>query len=319
MNSLLETENDLSDPKSGQKMAKRAASAKGGKYWATRVFLGKTTRRGKTYYTSNYYVRIQHAGKRELFCLNTADKAAAIKQAEGIYYLVRSAPDGWQNALEKYGKTMIIRKDDPTVGEYLEALRGLSGMDPQTLIGYARKLRRVTAEIFVNEHIRQANKYDAKANGRKNWAEAVDKIPVRELTDEAIRRWQVKYVNGRRGNPVEEQRAKHTVDGILRSCKSLFGRKYVKWVKHLRLPDPLPFRGLELMTRGLSSYRYRSKIDPFALLEAAKTELRPAKPEPPRSCSRSCTWMATRLRNQSVSSARRFWIRFIRGLAPCKP
>lgn len=40
---------------------------------------------------------------------------------------------------------------------------------------YARKLRRIGAGIFSTEHMRQANKYDAKKNGRAKWVEEVEK------------------------------------------------------------------------------------------------------------------------------------------------
>jgi len=274
-----EIEKRLSDRQNGTKTAKRTLGPRSQKYWARRVFLGKTTRNGKTYYTSNYYVKIQHAGQREQFCLNTADKEEATKLAEEIYFSIRSGPDGWQRAVDKHRKKMVVRTDDPTIGDYLKAVKELSGMPPETFAGYARKLRRIGAGVFATEHMRLANKYDAKKNGRAKWVEEVEKIPLRELTDEAVRRWQVAYVAAREGDPVKVKMAKHTVDSNLRSCKSLFAPKVVKWAKHLRLPDPLPFRNLELMTKGLSSFRYRSSIDPLALLADAQKELREAKPE----------------------------------------
>jgi len=274
-----EIEKTSSDRQNGNKTAKRALGPRSSKYWARRVFLGKTTRNGKTYFTSNYYVKIQHAGQRELFGLNTADKEEAMKLAEEIYYLIRSGPDGWQRAVDKYRKKMVVRSDDPTIGDYLKAVKELSGMSPETFAGYARKLRRVAAAIHTSEHLRQANKYDAKKNGRTKWVEEVEKIPLRVLTDVAVRRWQVAYVAAREGDPVKVKMAKHTVDSNLRSCKSLFAPKVVKWAKHLRLPDPLPFRNIGLMTKGLSSFRYRSSIDPVALLADAQTDLRKDKPE----------------------------------------
>src|SRR5476651_2500547 len=139
MQSSPEIENNLSDRQNGNKTAKRALGPRSSKYWARCVFLGKTTRHGKTYVTSNYHVKIQHAGQRELFGLNTADKEEAMKLAEEIYFLIRSGPDGWQRAVDKYRKKMAVRKDDPTIGDYLKAVRELSGMSPETFIGYARK------------------------------------------------------------------------------------------------------------------------------------------------------------------------------------
>ena len=109
---------------------------------------------------------------------------------------------------------------------------------------------------------RPAIRAQASSSGRfLKWIEEVEKIPLRALTDEAIRRWQVAYVAARGNDPVKVKMAKHTVDSNLRSCKSLFAPRIVKWTKHLRLPDPLPFRNLELMTKGLSSFRYRSQIN----------------------------------------------------------
>ena len=106
--------------------ARRALGPRSSKYWARRVFLGHTTRNRKTYFTPNYCVKIQRAGQRELFGLNTADKEEATKLAEEIYFLIRSGPDGWQRVVDNYRKKMVVRKDDPMIGDYLKAVKELA-------------------------------------------------------------------------------------------------------------------------------------------------------------------------------------------------
>jgi hypothetical protein len=210
-----------------------------------RVFLGKTTRHGKTYYTSNYYVKIQHAGRRELLGLNTADKEEAMKAGGGgiLPHPIRARrlADGHRQVPQENGRAQR-RSDRRRLPEGGERTVWHAAAD---LCGLRSEAAPRRGAILVSEHKRLANRYDAKKNGRKKWIEEVEKIPLRALTDEAIRRWQVAYVAARGNDPVKVKMAKHTVDSNLRSCKSLFAPRIVKWTKHLRLPDPLPFRNLD--------------------------------------------------------------------------
>jgi integrase len=59
----------------------------------------------------------------------------------------------------------------------------------------------------------------------------------------------------------------------VRNARSLFTSKALAFAgKRLALPDPLPFSGVKLESRRATT-RYSSRIDPGALLVAAKTEL----------------------------------------------
>ena len=60
-------------------------------------------------------------------------------------------------------------------------------------------------------------------------------------------------------------------NSTIRMARSLFAPKVVKFIPELRLPEPLPFAGVEFYPR--QSAKYFSKIDPKELLLAAQDEL----------------------------------------------
>ena len=91
-----------------------------------------------------------------------------------------------------------------------------------------------------------------------------------------MQRWKLDYLRGREGDPLEERKARVTVNSILRCAKSLFSERVLRFVE-LELPDPLPFEGVEF--ERVKAPRYRSEIDPKELTQAAFEELGDLEPE----------------------------------------
>lgn len=281
MKNQIQNQNTASNPKSGQKVARKISRANEN-FWLSKVFLAKKKDKitGKVYLSGTYYIRLQHGGSRQLFALGESDKLEAAKKAKELFCLIHSADDGWQKTQEKYGKVMIVRKDDPTLGEYLQAAHDCGIWNAGTFRVYSAKLRRVAAEVFDLNHPRNGNRHAARNGGRKQWVEAVDKIHVRELNDDAVRLWRTNYLDRRGTDPVALRKAQHTVDSLVRNCKTLFGKRAEEELStRIRFPNPIPFRSIRPKTKGLSSFRYRSRIDPIALLQAAREELREQWPE----------------------------------------
>lgn len=270
-----QNQNPSSATQSGQKVARQKKSR--GRSWLEKVNRPTTKRNGVIYESSAYHVRIQYGGRRKTFNLETPDKREAAQRAEDIYCLLRT--DGWGRAQTEYSKTMVISKDDLTVGGYLSAVEKTRVLDPETFDTYRRKLRRIAADVASVSSSRAANKYDHCGKSRNAWRAAVDSIPLRLLTDDALISWRGSYLTRRDTNPIEADKAKHTVDSIIRNCKSLFGEKVRSELPSLKLPTPIPFQNIRPITKGLSSYRFRSTAQPVELLADARSELRDKHPE----------------------------------------
>lgn len=224
-------------------------------------------------------MRLQHLGVRELLCLETPDKAEAAKKAKLVYCTVHSGPDGWRRVLELFRPEMIVSKEDITVGMYLEAVRTTGLLEEGTVQEYARKLRQIVAHVGCIVEAPGIRKSCHRGEFQGTWRKAVENVPLRLLTEAAVREWRETYLRATRSKSNERERANHTVDSIVRNARSLFTKAIWKKLSHLRLPQNIPFEGIELKTKGLSSYRFVATIDPIWLLAEARKELRIPAPE----------------------------------------
>lgn len=97
-------------------------------------------------------------------------------------------------------------------------------------------------------------------------------IPLTSLTPTAIEQWKNRFVRKRKGNPVEERKARNSANSFIRQARSLFAPKIIKLLgEGTALPDPLPFHEVALFPR--TSMRYVSRIDIHQLVSDAREEL----------------------------------------------
>ena len=212
-----------------------------------------------------WQVRVFHAGKEGWFNLDTANRGAAAVKARDIYVHLRN--HGWDDTLAKF-KPKGEEKLDVTVGEFLEQVQAVSGLNPTTFAIYARKFRRLVSDAFG---VKGGNeKYDYVNGGYKNWLAKVHGVKLDKLSPERINDWKVKALKAASKNPLALKHANVTLRSILLGSKALFSPKVRKHLT-LKLPTPLPFEGVSLPEIGKS--RYKSEIDPALLLTAAKREL----------------------------------------------
>jgi hypothetical protein len=87
---------------------------------------------------------MQWRGRRELFNLNTSNKAAAASKAKDIYATLVGA--GWDVALEKF-KPEMKRQAVLTVGEFLNELREHWSGKPKTFEDYCRSFRTILSDF----------------------------------------------------------------------------------------------------------------------------------------------------------------------------
>jgi len=89
------------------------------RYWQAAVFKPTYNKDGKTLRVEHWAARMQWRGRRELFNLQTSNKAAAAAKAKDIYTML--AGTGWPATLAKF-KPAMQRKPVATIGDFLNEL-----------------------------------------------------------------------------------------------------------------------------------------------------------------------------------------------------
>jgi len=128
--------------KSGQKVAKHNFGKTDVRYWHGVIFKAAYGRNGETLVSEDWATRIQWRGRRELFNLRTANKAAAAAKARDIYTSLVGA--GWDKTLDRF-KPEIVRKSVSTIGDFLNELREHWSGKPKTFEDYCRRFRKFSA------------------------------------------------------------------------------------------------------------------------------------------------------------------------------
>jgi hypothetical protein len=264
------------------------------RYWQDRV--EKVTGRGGKE-SPNYSVQIAHLGKRHRFKLRTSEKRAAAGKAQAIYRTILEM--GWEAALAEHNPKAARRMGSATIGEYLKELETTVQLRKSTGRAYVQALRSIAAGVAgigdqpaLDEkgdprkdrrgRIIYVSRRDRYSGGADAWQAKVDELPLNKLTDEAVQKWKLAYLVEHGTNPVKLQRAKHTVNSMIRNARSLFSNRKDR-LKHLRakltLPESLPFKGVSLEDEGTK--KYVSKVDAAHLIVAANRDLAgdPAKKE----------------------------------------
>jgi integrase len=256
------------------------------RYWQERV--EKVAGRGGKE-SPNYSVQIAHLGKRHRFKLRTSEKRAAAGKAQAIYRTILEK--GWDEALTEHNPKAARRSGCATIGEYLAELETTVQLRKSTGRAYVQALRAIAAGVAgigdqaaVDEsgqvlkdrrgRIIYVSRRDRYSGGVSAWQAKVDALPLSVLKDEAVQKWKLAYLAEHGTNPVKLQRAKHTVNSMIRSARSLFSNRKDR-LKHLRaklsLPEPLPLKGVSLEDEGTK--RYVSKVDARQLIAGAKRDL----------------------------------------------
>ncbi|MEM6820317.1 MAG: tyrosine-type recombinase/integrase [Verrucomicrobiota bacterium] len=242
-------------------------------YWKERLRKRTYKREGIIHEVSDWQIRMKYAGREAWFNLKTANKAAASVKARDIYLAI--VAEGWDAALDRFKDTPQKKEHEPTIGEFIEEVTKVSSLRPGTLHEYTKKLRLIAGEICGIP--KTAKRFDPYNGGRERWLERVDGLKLNRITPKKVQQWKLQYLKEREGNPAEERSARVTVNSSIRCAKSLFSERLLKFID-LKLPDPLPFEGVEFERVGRAT-RYRSEIDPAALTKDAFEELRESAPE----------------------------------------
>jgi len=242
------------------------------KYWKKCLFKNTYTRDGQRYEVNEWSVKIQHLGRRKTFALNTLNKDVAAGKAKDIYLTI--VAKGWEAAEAIYNPGMMVRKDDPSLADFFQEVERKAGLEPKTFRNYVSSFRTIVSGAFKISADKA--KYDYRAGGHDRWVAAVDAVKLAAVTPDKVQAWKVAFVRAAGTSPLKLASARRTANSYIRCARSLFSPGILKFTR-LRLPDLLPFQGVELEEQG--SMRYKSKIKPELLVAAAKNELREAHPE----------------------------------------
>jgi integrase len=266
------------DTKSVQEVSKCERGKTHADYWAKRVFRPEYRVLGVRRQTECFSVKIQFMGRRELFPLNTASKPEAARKAKKLWASL--VANGWDKTLEVFKPgSVFIPPTFRTVGDYIAFLEAHHFYPPQTLYRNLTKFYTALGSMFETDKPR--SRFDARRSGLKAWRNKLLAVRLADLTPQKVEEWKNNYLAIRSDNPVRVLRAKHTLDAYIRASKAVFGPKIRKRLADfgVRIPDPIPFANTAFVTRGRSSFRYRSRIDPYRLTNQAIEELLPDRGE----------------------------------------
>ena len=283
----MQHEATLQNRKSGQEVAKiNPPSERAGRrepvqrqlskthkdYWKARLEKRCYTSDGKLAEVNEWSVRVQHLGKRRSIALGTSNAEAAALKARDYYLAVYAK--GWTAAEAEFNPEMIVRRDDPTVGEFLREVEAKADLKPKTFRNYAGYFRRIVADSFGMGDT--DDKFAHRNGGHQAWLERVDKIRLAVVTPDRINEWRRRYVRDAEKNPVRRGSAVRSSNSYLRCARALFSKKWLKKLE-VRLPEVLPFQ--EVVIKKSRPPKYQSTIDPAKLLQAARQHLAAENPE----------------------------------------
>ncbi len=273
INELQYAEGREEDAKSVQEVSKSGRAKSHTDYWAQKVFRPTYRVNGALRQTACYSIKIQFAGRRELFALNTANKPEAAKTAKRIW--VSLAANGWDTTLREFKpQAVYVPPLFVTVGDYIDFLKEHQFYAAQTLYGALTKFYTALGSMFENEKPR--SRYDARKSGLREWRARLRAVRLVDITPQKVEEWKNSYLAARSENPERLLRAKHTLDAYLRAAKAMFGPRIRKRLAAfgVKIPEPVPFESTEFVSRGRSAFRYRSRMDPIHLTRLALQELR---------------------------------------------
>ena len=253
--------------KSGRKVAgsRTPLSKADTRFWLPRLFKWEDS--------PNYSIRIQFRGRRMTFSLGTGNRDAAARSAANIYRDLLVFGIEATTAKYRAQGQREISSGVATIGDWIEAARGVSASNPATFAQYAASLRLIAGQILS---VRKTKKrFGPGKGGAQAYRAGIDAASLEIFSAQAVQRWRLAYV-AQAKNPAQERSRMTSANSTIRQAKSLFADKIVRFLPDVRLPSPRPFSDVEFFPK--QSARYFSRIDPQVLLRKAQSELSESDP-----------------------------------------
>lgn len=259
------------------------------RYWEGRLYQESYSRGGEKFTVPEYYVKLNHAGKRRAFNTGTANKVAAADKALEIWqHLDRH---GWQATLDRFAPSAAQIDTSPTLGAFLAEVERTAGLKPRTFHRYAMYLRGILAHAAgIKDNARR--RYDYRTGGHAAWAAKVDATALSQLTPAAAADWKADYLARAGDDPVQQVRSARAFNAALRSAKSLFSSAVLTRDNfHVRVPrfkitnpqtgerEILWHENLTFEKCGDMRFSLPQGLSYESLLVAARRELRETHPD----------------------------------------
>ena len=200
-----------------RKMTKMKFAKTDTRYWERKV--GFQTPASRT-----FSVQIQHANRRMIIGLGTANRAQAAFEARQLYVALKA--NGWDETMRRRRGDVAEKKCDVTIGEYVEAVREKSLLRPATIESYAVALRMIAGAI----------------TGRESKAHR-DAIKLRSITDDKVEAWRACLHQAQGREPARrEERPHHREQPDLARQGALLRRHCGAGSRRRRGPRPCSLR-----------------------------------------------------------------------------
>ena len=200
------------------------------RFWLPRLFKWEDS--------PNYSIRIQFRGRRMTFSLGIGNREAAARSAANIYRDLLAL--GVEATTAKYGAQgqREISSKVATIGDWIEAARGVSASNPATFAQYAASLRLIAGQILS---VRKTKKrFGPGKGGAQAYRAGIDAASLEIFSAQAVQRWRLAYV-AQAKNPAQERSRMTSANSTIRQARSLFADKIVRFLPEVRLPSPRPF------------------------------------------------------------------------------
>lgn len=243
------------------------------RYWKNRLKKRSYQSSGKSVQVKEWQVRLHSGKSEEWFNLGTQNQSAAAKKARDIYLYLRA--NGLVATREKFKAKHEEEVKVATLGQYIAAVEKLGTLNPDTLHDYSRRARQIAGEMLGLPNTK--SKFDYVNGGQEAWRRKVDGFKLSDITPARIDVWKKCYVQKAGSDPAKRKSAERTANSCIRSAKALFGKRIIKHLSGVSLPEEIPFRETEYFRQSAS--RYRSQINIEKLIAAAEAELKEAVPE----------------------------------------
>jgi hypothetical protein len=136
--------------------------------------------------------------------------------------------EGWDAATAMFNPEMVVRKDDPTLGDFLKEVAAKSGLKPKTFRNYASCFKLIVSGIFKIDGGK--SKFNYRQNGHATWLEKVDSVRLNAITPEKVQAWKVAYLQRNGTNPARVQSVRRSVNTYIRCARSLFSKKVLRFL-----------------------------------------------------------------------------------------
>jgi integrase len=189
-----------------------------------------------------------------------------------MYHFTKA--NGWEATLTKYRPAMAEKKADCTLGEYIDSAKATADLNPKTLEGYCRSIRKIASDLLGYPD--DGSRYDYRGGRRAKWIAQVDQLKLSWLTPSRFAAWKKSFLAQADDDPLSQRNARISADFFLRNSRSLFSEKIRRHI-NVGVPNPLPFDGVHFDVRPSSKY-YRT-FDLGQLIRNAQEELSESDPE----------------------------------------